>query len=743
MSILTWHFPLTRPHAGVPLGNGRQGILVWGERELRLTVGRAGFWDHRGAAGVFERVTYAEVRRLLEAGDEPGLKSLFSAARPAGSGIRPQQMNCGRVEVRFVAGYRPVVARLNLTSGVVRVEVRDGAGKRGEVVIRHAMEEALAWVELDEARHGPVEVVARPAWEFIARELSLRGCVAPHCWQETSCGGFCQSLPADDACALAWVLREGMLVLATALGPPAEAERAARALAASANLRDTRRAAARAWKLYTDGVPRLQLPDARLQEIYEYGLYKQACVTTPGGVPATLQGPFMEEYQLPPWSNDYHFNINLQMMYWPCLATNRLTHLEPLWEMITRWLPKLRENGERFFGVPGALLLPHAVDDRCQVIGTFWPGTIDHGCTAWLAYLAWLHYRYSMDTHILREIAWPLLTGAFNGFYAMLEERECAGQRMLSLPVSVSPEYRGARLNAWGRDASFQLAALHRLVAILPRAAAVLGEPEDRRWRAVRDHLPLYTRTELVVNGEAHAGKEVIALWEGQGLEYSHRHHSHLAGIYPFCTIDPHAPEHRAVVAHSLWQWATLGAGQWVGWSVPWAATICARCGLADAAVAWLHWWQAVYTNYGRGTTHNADHAGCVGWDDGSLWQPDFRRPADYREVMQLEAGLGAVTAVLELLVQCRDGVIRVLPRLPSRWHEVAFEGIRAEGAFLLGARVEGGIVREIQVTSLAGERLELWHGMPGCRVDGRRVSGPYISVPTHAGQKLVIARAE
>ena len=59
-------------------------------------------------------------------------------------------------------------------------------------------------------------------------------------------------------------------------------------------------------------------------------------------------------------------------------GTNRLAHFEPLWAMIRDWMPKLKAYGEAFFGVPGALMLPHAVDDRCNVVGSFWTGTIDH-----------------------------------------------------------------------------------------------------------------------------------------------------------------------------------------------------------------------------------------------------------------------------------------------------------------------------------------------------------------------------
>ena len=82
----------------------------------------------------------------------------------------------------------------------------------------------------------------------------------------------------------------------------------------------------------------------------------------------------------------------------------------PMWDMILGWLPRLRDNAAHFFGAADALMMPHAVDDRCAAVGAFWTGMIDQACTAWMAQLAWLHYRYSLDERVLREVAWPLLT---------------------------------------------------------------------------------------------------------------------------------------------------------------------------------------------------------------------------------------------------------------------------------------------------------------------------------------------
>jgi hypothetical protein len=143
---------------------------------------------------------------------------------------------------------------------------------------------------------------------------------------------------------------------------------------------------------------------------------------------------------------------------------------------------------------------------------------------------------------------------------------------------------------------------------------------------------------------------------------------------------------------------------------VPWAATICARVGWADAALAWLHWWKRAFTNEGHGTLHDAAFPGVSSFS-GALanWQRDAETT---REVMQIEAGMGALTAIAELLVQCRDGAIVVLPQLPQGWHDLSFDGIWTEGGFRIGASVVDGKVCEVRVTASRDGLLRIRHPM-------------------------------
>jgi alpha-L-fucosidase 2 len=731
--VLRWDFPLPRTHTGVLLGNGIQGLMVWGESTLNITVGRAGFWDHRGGNAFASRTTYAEVRRLLEANDEAGIRRAFAPPNQReGYPKRPTQIGGGRLELRFASGFRPVRADLDTSNALLRVTLADAGGSTAVVIVRQAMDQELAWLTLDQAAHGAVGVALIPAWDYIGDHLASVGVPPPQLLDSPGGGGFCQRLPDDDPLALAWELRGTELVIVTALGGDAATQ--AQQLARSA---DTHAAAERAdawWRSYWQDLPRVRLPDPGVQHTWDYGVYKLAGLTTPGGVAASLQGPWLEEYQMLPWSSDYHFNINIQMIYWPCLCTGRFDHLWPLWKMIAAWMPQLQYNASHFFGAADALMMPHAVDDRCAVVGTFWTGTIDQACTAWMAQLAWLHYRYSLDQRVLRDVAWPLLTGAFNGYWAMLEPVEANGTRRLSLPVSVSPEYNGAGMNAWGRDASFQLAALHFLAQALPQAAQALGAAVDPRWARVRAELPLYTLT-----GPEQSRR--IGLWQGQDLDESHRHHAHLAAIYPFGTIDPADPAHAQAVRNTIDHWVRRGAGAWTGWCIPWATILCARCNLPDAAVLWLHWWKELFTNEGHGTLHDAAYPGFTVFSPTNpLWAASA---GPSREVMQIEAGMGALSAIQELLVQCQGDTIAVLPAIPQRWPALEFDGIWVEGAFRIGATVAAGRTQEVRVLSTAGGHLTLAHGIDGAwTLDGQPHSDALLECDTTPGQQLVLRRA-
>lgn len=713
-------FPLKRPYTGLMLGNGTIGLMVWGEGHLNISVGRAAFWDHRDGVPFAADFDYATLREILEKEGEAAVKQKLARTAPSTAAYRrPCVLPGGRVEIYFEGGARPIRGSIN-DAGELTVALSNGGSARLFV----DAEDEVAFLTVQGACVETIRVV--PAWDYIGSRMSKDGVAPPERWEAPGHAGFVQSLPADPALSLAVRWTRTSATIATALG---DAPRRSADQRTRKSLHRARGVTRRWWRSFRADVPVLRLPDPDLQELWDYGLHKMAGMTNPSAPPATLQGAWMAEDDFAPWSNDYHFNINLQMIYGPCLGANRLTHFEPLWRMINGWMPRLRDNAARFFRAPGALMLPHAVDDRCQVVGRYWQGMIDQACVAWMARMAWLQYRYSMDRRILREIAWPLLIGAFEGFWAMAESgSESEGQ--LSLPVSVSPEFRG-----WGRDASFQLSAFHMLAQTLPQAAAVLGEPEDPRWRRVREELPPYSAMPLAKEWGVPELQPRIVLWQGQDLTESHRHHSHLAGLYPFETLDPRDEAHRVAVRHGILRWVEMGQGQWVGWSFPWAAQIFARLGEGDAAWQMLRTLRLLFTNEGGQTLHNAHAIGVSSWIHGPFMEPPERSAPRTYDQMQMDAAMGALSAIMDMLVHTRKGAVHVLPARPRDWTDFEFDGIRVEGAFLIGATVRGGRVIEIRVRSLAGGPITLCHGWgESWSVDGASGNGPVWSAQTKKG---------
>lgn len=735
-----WDFPLPRPHTGILLGNGIQGLMVWGEdNQLNITVGRAGFWDHRGGNNFSARTNYQQVKTLLQKGDDDGLRKAFAIDQDKGNAGRPHQTGGGRVNLTLPEGWKVKEGILHLEKGQIEIIAQNSSGSTASYIISQSPDKELAMVKLP-ASYKNKDVKLLASWDLIAEQLQKIGVSEPSRFEVAEGSGFLQGLPEDLPLAMAYALKGDELTIGTAISENAQQE--VQDLLSNANLSEEKTAALNWWEQYWEDTPKLNLPDKVLQELYDYGLYKQASCTPPQGLACGLQGPFLEDYQLPPWSADYHFNVNIQMIYWPVLASGKTEHLQPLWDMLMGWYPNMQKTGETFFGQKGAIMMPHAVDDRCQVVGSFWTGTIDHACAAWMAQLAWLHYRYTMDNDVLKEVAIPLMTGTFEGYWAMLEKNTSASGKMeMSLPVTVSPEFKGSRMDAWGKDASFQLAALHMTAENLQKAATVLNMPLDPRWQEVLDALPPYTTIVTSRSKENPENtSEKIALWDGMDLIGSHRHHSHLSAIFPFVTVDPFNETHKEIVDNSLWHLTYTGAGAWSGWCVPWAATLFARTNNADGAVGWLHHFDRYYTNEGRGTLHNgtfrgmsviADHP----WDERPAGTPN-------KEVMQLDGGFGAITAITEILVQQRRDGIHVLPDLPRDWRKFDFEGIYTEGAFRIGAKVEEREVIEVSIESLEGGDLKLWHGLgENWQASGSAMNGEVFEKNFAKGEKVVLKR--
>jgi hypothetical protein len=683
------------------------GVLVWGgERRLCLTVNRSEYWDHRQGECVLPRQSYKDLIGIYENPDplsDPD-ESFVHKTMPinyAKDGIRwhSTRLPVGRFELILKSGLSLHKAILEYDSGVLVINAGDA-----ELRISQSLKSHILLIE--DTKNIIVEIKCRPAWEWVGKTLAKVGFEPPEIFTGKNKCGWRQSCPEDPGItALCKKTSFGYSLTLDLDGEPAVV----------AEPEAVKSETETWWEKYWSEVPEISIPDVFLNKFYKFAMYKFACATYPGGAACPLQGPWHEEYQLAQWSGDYHFNVNIQQIYTLAFASGRFEHLMPLFNMLESepFQSTMRNNAKNLFAIDDGLLMTHAVDDRGMQCGGVGSGSVlDFACGGWTAQLYWLYYKYTLDRDFLKKRAYPFICGIMRVFEESLEEYN----GRLSIPLSISAEY-GVEFNInrhdrnWdrrtGRDPSYQLACTHMLSDILLECSQILGLEPKPVWLDMKKRLPKYT---LV----ADPGEERIAIWEGQDLDVCHRHHSHLACIYPFDSLGEWSDEDKRIIDNSIDHWIAKGMGEWSEWCYPWAAIIQARMGFKEAPALLLKVWREIFINEGWATVYLPKFRGLT-----AHRRADMLKPKETSEIMQLDGTMGGATAILEMLVHQKGDTVYVFPAVPDKWENISFKNVCLSGAFRISAKLRNRQIETISVKSLKGGQLRIrFSGHPAKVID-------------------------
>lgn len=688
------------------MGNGNLGVSVWGDERLHLTVNRADFWDHRGGELLQPPTTYAGLVEAAASQSNEVMGEEFACEKFPDDVFKPQRLPVGRFEFILAPDTELATATLDYATGDLFIRSKDGR----LITVRLSATKNVVFIQDESTCLKNVDPC--PAWTFEKSQewLEQYGFSRPEYIGTETLSGWVQSCPDDPALVSLCLMRGEGFILSLELGDTPEQAQAA----AEATLKEAERTGAEALlaenKIYWDNfwrdTPTLNLPDEFYKRFYKYALYKFACATSPESTtPSGLQGPWVEEYQRAQWSADYHFNVNIQQIYTLAFATGKVQHLLPLFAMLETavFRENMRHNARVLFGIEDGLLLTHAVDDRGFQCGWIMCGsTLDPACGGWTAQLFWLYYKYTGDEEFLRERAYPFLCGVMRVFEEML----AASEDGYSIPFAISAEYGssckpdGLR---GGRDPSYQLACAHMLLDALLESCEILAIEPRPVWLDLKKNLPPYT-----VFAEDSSPR--IAIWEGQDLAECHRHHSHLACIYPFDTLgEQRTNETEEIINNSLSHWVATGMGKWSEWCFPWAAIIQARSGLRESPLQLLNIWREIFINEGLATVYLPRFFGI-----SAHRRADIEKPKEDSEIMQLDGTMAGATALLEMLAHTHAGVTSIFAGVPAKWSEVSFADIHLPGPFIVSAKKQAGEVVEVRVRSRGGRAITL--AVAGCR---------------------------
>lgn len=421
---------------------------------------------------------------------------------------------------------------------------------------------------------------------------------------------------------------------------------------------------------------------------FSFGRYLLICCSQPGGQAANLQGIWNDK-MFPSWDCKYTTNINLEMNYWPAEPASLGDLNEPFFRLIQEVSKTGTVAAKIMYGKDGWVL--HHNTDIWRVTGA-----IDHATSGmWMTGGAWVcnqlyqHYLYTGDKDFL-EKAYPVMKRAAIFLDEMLVREPEHGWLVISPAVSPEnshPSPDGRLPLTYGTTMDNEL--IYELFNDVIAAEKILGG-DASFGNHLANRLKRMAPMQIGKWGQL---QEWIKDWDNPAD--THRHVSHLYGLFPGNQISPYrTPELLDAARTSLIHRGDPSTG----WSMGWKVCLWARLLDGNHAYRLIHD-QLTLTDdrflaYGK----NKKSGGT------------YRNLFDAHPPFQIDGNFGCTAGIAEMLLQSQDGTVDLLPAIPDAWKaEGEVKGLMARGGFEIEDMVwKDGRITRLVVKSVLGGNLRL-----------------------------------
>lgn len=705
----------------MPLGNATVGALVWQrDSSLRLSLDRTDLWDLRPVDSLSgDNFRFSWVKEHIRTKDYLPVQKKLDW--PYNMNPAPSKIPGAAIEFPLEKIGAPTQVRLYLNNALCEANWADGTQMQTFV---HATE-PVGWFVFRNLKTPIEPSILTPVYNKTKPDGSLD----PVSGQDLHRLGYQQGETVREGNRITYHQKgygdfwydvvvcwkqEGETLYGTwsvtsSLSGEKAAEKAEAAL--QRGLKQDYQAHLEYWNKYW-AQSSVTLPDSILQKQYQNEMYKFASTTREHSYPISLQAVWTADNgKLPPWKGDYHHDLNTQLSYWPAYTGNHLTegmgYLNTLWNQRDTYKRYTRQ----YFGTEG-MNIPGVCTLTGEPMGGWIQYSMSQTVAAWLAQHFYLHWKYSADRTFLKERAYPFLKDV--AIY-LEQVSEVTPEGVRKLEFSSSPEVFDNSMQAWFSDmTNYDLAMMHFLFKAAAELAHELNlTDESSHWAALEAQLPDYDVDE----------EGCLTFAKGYPYNESHRHFSHAMAIHPMGLIDwSDGEKSQHIIRATLKRLDEVGPDYWTGYSYSWLANMKARAFDGKGAA------QALRTFAECFCLKNTFHAN---GDQTKSGKSRFT----YRP-FTLEGNFAFASGIQEMLLQSHTGTIRIFPALPEEWKDVSFGGLRAMGAFLVYAQMEGGEITRVRIYSEKGGMLKI--ARPGTLKPDKNytLSGPDIlNIDTQAGE--------